>query len=103
MTTIPQHIVMADDDNDVDIRFESFPGAVITQYYDKDKNAIGIAQKQEFLTLASYLLWVVTQCQNFTFGSSEYSDFAYFIATRPIEETLMLETQYVIRSYTFIK
>lgn len=86
-----------------DRRYEDFPGAVITQYYDKDQHAIGIAQRQEFYTLASYLLWAMAQATNFPLGSNEYSEFSYFVATRPIDDTLMIETQYVIRSYTLVK
>lgn len=88
-----------------DRRYEDYPSAVITQYYDKDGKPLGVSQTMEFLTLASYLLWVIDITTTHIPLSEEYSKFAYFVATRQYgaENALILENQYVRRSYTLVK
>lgn len=101
MTTIPSHIVMADDEHNRDVRFEPFPNAVTTQYLSKEGAPLGNPMHMEFYTLASYLLWAITTAHSLKMGSDEYSQFSYFAAVMPINKPLELETEYVRRVYTF--
>ena len=92
-------IVMNKEDQDV--TYEDFPRLVSVQYFTKEGQPTGTPVQLEFYTLASYLLWAMTVAHDFKMGSNEYSEFAYFAATRPLDKPLKVENQYVIRSYEF--
>jgi hypothetical protein len=90
-------------ENGTDVQYDSFPNKVVTQYLTKEGDPTGIPQTMEFLTLASFLLWAMSNYASFESGSTEAYEFSYFIARRPIDKPIEIETRYVRRVYTFTK
>lgn len=90
-------------ENGTDVLYDSFPNKVVTQYLSKEGKPTGIPQTMEFLTLASFLLWAMSNYASLGQGTHEAYEFSYFIATRPIDKPIEIETQYVRRVYTFTK
>lgn len=89
-------------ENNTDVLYDSFPSGVTTQYKSKEGQLLSPPVKLEFNTLASFLLWAMSTYSSFVSGSEEAYNFAYFVATRPPNQPIECETQYVRRIYTFV-